>query len=228
MKSIFVYSGEDIISSRKAFLEHLECLKKEDYETVRINGKDATEETLILHSSPNSLFGQKKLLAIDSLLSGKKFKENEKILKTLSSLECVIAIWENKDFSKADQLKYPNFVFKNFKLPQLLFNFLDSIVPGNTKNNLILFEETILSVDPSYLFLMLIRQIRLLILASDKNDLLKLAPWQKGKLQKQAKYFTLEKLKNINRRLLQIDFSQKTSQTPFPLEQQLELLLTEI
>ncbi len=84
------------------------------------------------------------------------------------------------------------------------------------------------SVDASYLFLMFIRQIRLLILASDKNDLLKLAPWQKSKLQKQAKYFSLVKLKEINQKLLQIDFNQKTSQTPFPLEHQLELLLTEI
>jgi len=228
MVKITVFSGEDIISSRKAFLEHLDGLKNEDYETVKINGKDATEETLILHSSPNSLFGPKKLLAIDNLLSGKKFKENEKILKMLFSLQCIIVIWENKDFTKADQLKYPDFTFKNFKLPQVLFTFLDSIVPGDTKNNLRLFEETIESIDPSYLFLMLIRQVRLLILASDKNDILKLAPWQKGKLQKQAHFFTLEKLKEIDQKLLRIDFAQKTSQTPFPLEHQLELLLTEI
>ncbi len=228
MTNIFVFSGEDIISSRKAFLEYLDSLKSKDYEVVRINGKDASEETLILNSAQNSLFGQKKLLAIDCLLSGKKFKENEKILNTLNSLECDIIIWENKDFSKADQLKYQGFVFKNFKLPQVLFTFLDAITPGNTENNLRLFQNTVESVDASYLFLMFIRQIRLLILASDKNDLLKLAPWQKSKLQKQAKYFSLVKLKEINQKLLQIDFNQKTSQTPFPLEHQLELLLTEI
>ncbi len=228
MTNIFVFSGEDIISSRKAFLEYLDSLKSKDYEVVRINGKDASEETLILNSAQNSLFGQKKLLAIDCLLSGKKFKENEKILNTLNSLECDIIIWENKDFFKADQLKYQGFVFKNFKLPQVLFTFLDAITPGNTENNLRLFQNTVESVDASYLFLMFIRQIRLLILASDKNDLLKLAPWQKSKLQKQAKYFSLVKLKEINQKLLQIDFNQKTSQTPFPLEHQLELLLTEI
>ncbi|PIV00527.1 hypothetical protein COS54_02940 [Candidatus Shapirobacteria bacterium CG03_land_8_20_14_0_80_39_12] len=228
MTKIFVFSGEDIISSRKAFLEYLDSFKDKDYEIVRINGKDASEETLMLHSLPNSLFGQKKLLAIDSLLSGKKFQENEKILKALSYLECDIVIWENKNFSKADQLKYPNFVFKNFKLPQVLFTFLDAITPGKPENNLRLLKDTIESVDSAYLFLMLIRQIRLLILASDKNDLLKLAPWQKSKIQKQAKYFTLEKLKEINKKLLEIDFRQKTSQTPFPLKHQLEFLLTEI
>ncbi len=62
MTNIFVFSGEDIISSRKAFLEYLDSLKSKDYEVVRINGKDASEETLILNSAQNSLFGQKKLL----------------------------------------------------------------------------------------------------------------------------------------------------------------------
>lgn len=228
MVKIIVYTGEDIISSRKAFLEYLESLKNEDYEVVRINGKDASEETLILHSAAYSLFGQKKLLAIDNLLSGKKFKENEKILKTLSSLECEVVIWENKDFSKSDTLKYPNFVFHNFKLPEVLYKFLDNLSPGETGSNLMFFRKAVENTDPNFLFLMLVRQIRLLILSSDKKDLLKLAPWQKGKLQKQAKLFTLEKLKEINQKLLQIDFREKTSQTPFSLEQQLELLLTEI
>lgn len=228
MSQITVYSGEDIISSRKAFLEHLERLKNEDFEITRVSGKDTTEESLELLSSPTSLFGQKRVLVIENLLAGTKSKEKDKIIQIISSLNCFFVLWENKNFTKGDQLKYPNFVFKNFKLPQVLFTFLDSLSPKKINDNLRLFREAITSTDPNYLFLMLIRQIRLLILASDKNDLLKLAPWQKGKLQKQARFFTSEKLKEINQRLLQIDFAQKTSQTPFSLEHQLELLLTEI
>lgn len=228
MSQITVYSGEDIISSRKAFLEHLERLKNEDFEITRVSGKDTTEESLELLSSPTSLFGQKRVLVIENLLAGTKSKEKDKIIQIISSLNCFFVLWENKNFTKTDQLKYPNFVFKNFKLPPVLFTFLDSLSPKKINDNLRLFREAITSTDPNYLFLMLIRQIRLLILASDKNDLLKLAPWQKGKLQKQARFFTSEKLKEINQRLLQIDFAQKTSQTPFSLEHQLELLLTEI
>lgn len=228
MFQITVYSGEDIISSRKAFLEHLERLKNEDFEITRVSGKDTTEESLELLSSPTSLFGQKRVLAIENLLAGTKSKEKDKIIQIISSLNCFFVLWENKNFTKGDQLKYPNFVFKNFKLPPVLFTFLDSLSPKKINDNLRLFREAIVSTDPNFLFLMLIRQIRLLILASDKNDLLKLAPWQKGKLQKQARFFTSEKLKEINQRLLQIDFAQKTSQTPFSLGHQLELLLTEI
>lgn len=228
MSQITVYSGEDIISSRKAFLEHLERLKNEDFEITRVSGKDTTEESLELLSSPTSLFGQKRVLVIENLLAGTKSKEKEKIIQIVSLLNCFLVLWENKNFTKGDQLKYPSFVFKNFKLPQVLFTFLDSLSPKKINDNLRLFREAITSTDPNYLFLMLIRQIRLLILASDKNDLLKLAPWQKAKLQKQAKFFSLDELMEINRRLLQIDFEQKTSGTPFLLEQQLEILLTEI
>jgi len=228
MSQISVYSGEDIISSRKAFLEHLERLKNEDFEIYRVAGKDITEESLALLSSPTSLFGQKRVLVIENLLAGTKSKEKNKIIQIVSLLNCALVLWENKNFTKGDQLKYPNFVFKNFKLPQVLFKFLDSLSPKKINDNLRLFREAIESTDPNFLFLMLIRQIRLLILASDKNDLLKLAPWQKAKLQKQAQFFSLDELKQINRRLLQIDFEQKTSRTPFLIEKQLEILLTEI
>ncbi len=228
MASILVFSGEDIISSRKAFLDHLERLKGEDLEVIRVNGKEVTEESLPLLSAPTSLFGQKRVLAIEGLLSGQKSKEKENIIKMVSLLDCTMVLWEGKDFSPADQLKYPGFTFKNFKLPQVLFTFLDSIVPGRPENNLRLLRQVLQSADPNFLFLMLIRQIRLLILASDKKDLLKLAPWQKSKLQKQAKLFSLDCLKKINQRLLKIDFDQKTSQTPYSLNHQLELLLLEI
>ncbi len=228
MSNIFVFSGEDIISSRKAFLEHLESLKSEDCEVVRLTGKELTQESLALLSAPNSLFGQKRALAIEGLLSGTKSKEKEKTIQAVALLDCSIVLWENKDFSKADQIKYPNFIFKNFKLPQVLFTFLDSLAPGQIENNLSLFRDTLSGTDANFLFLMLIRQIRLLILASDKKDLLKLAPWQKSKLQKQAKRFSLDRLREINEKLLLIDFNQKTSQAPFPLQNQLELLLTEI
>ena len=228
MFQISVYSGEDIISSRKAFLEHLERLKNEDFEICRVAGKDITEESLALLSSPTSLFGQKRVLVIENWLTGTKSKEKNKIIQNVSLLNCALVIWENKNFTKGDQLKYPNFVFKNFKLPPVLFKFLDSLGPKKINDNLRLFREAVESTDPNFLFLMLIRQIRLLILASDKNDLLKLAPWQKAKLQKQAQFFSLDELRQINKRLLQIDFEQKTSRTPFLIEKQLEILLTEI
>ncbi|HUW24752.1 MAG TPA: hypothetical protein VMW04_03965 [Patescibacteria group bacterium] len=228
MNQIFVYSGEDIVSSRKAFLEHLERLKGNDFEVVRLNGKDVSEESLELLSAPTSLFGQKRVLVIEGLLSRQKSKEKDKIIQIVSLLDCSIVFWEGKDFSKAEQAKYSGFAFKNFKLPAMMFRFLETITPGGGSSALAFFRQTIPTVDINFLFLMLVRQIRLLILAKEKKDILKLPAWQKAKLQKQAALFTQEGLLSVYKRLLQIDFQQKTSASPFDLGHQLELLLTEI
>lgn len=227
MNNILVYSGSDIVSSRKAFLDYLQSLQVNDFELVRVNGKDLTEEALELHSSPTSLFGQKKCLAIEGLLSITKSKDKDKVLKIVTLLDCCIVDWENKDFSKAEQQKFPNFVFKNFKLPSILFNFLDSLSPGKTKANLDFFHKVIEEVDPAFVFLMIIRQFRYLILASG-NELTGMPPWQSGKFFHQAKLFNKEKLPVIYEKLLEIDYRQKTSQTVKDLVFELDLLLTEL
>jgi hypothetical protein len=228
MSQIFVYSGEDIISSRKAFLGHLESLKKDNLEVLRMAGKDLTVEELALLSAPTSLFGEKRVLAIENLLSGVKSKEKEKIIGIVPSLPCPIVIWEGKDFTPAEQQKFSGFNFKNFKLPATMFHFLESIAPDKAKANLVKFQMALENADVNFLFLMLVRQVRLLILAKEKKDILKLPSWQKAKLQKQAAPFTEEALILIYKRLLQIDFQQKTSGSPYSLENLLELLLTEI
>lgn len=234
MNQIFVFSGDDLVSSRKAFLEHLENLQKKGVEVVKFQGKELTEEKLELLNTPTSLFGDKRIIVIENLLSGTKSKDKENSLKLLATRSQaqfgeVVVIWEGKDFTKSDQLKYPTgFIFKNYKLPQETFRFLETLSPGKTAGNLQNFHKTLATVDPNFLFLMLIRQIRLLIMAKDNKQDPKTAPWQAARLKKQADLFVLDHLLEINRRLLAIDYAQKTSASPFSLDQELELLLTEI
>jgi len=230
MNNIFVYSGDDLVSSRRAFVGQIETWQKQGLEVIKLSGKEVTPESLELLSGPTSLFGNQRAIAIEGLLSGQKSKEKEKVIETIAKLlNCYITIWENKEYGKADQLKYPkNFVFKNFKLPAVMFAFLEGLVPSKTKNNLDLLRQALSQVEPGYLFLMLVRQIRLLILAKDEKDVLKIAPWQKGKLMAQAKLFKIENLISLYQELLEIDYQQKTSGSPYSLSQQLELLITEI
>lgn len=229
MNQVIIFGGDDLVSSRKAFLEYLESLKKDDFVVERATGKNLTGESLELLTSPTSLFGEKKALAIENLLSGPKGKEKDKIIEIVSLLHCPIVVWENKEFSKTEQQKFPlNFVFRNFKLPSCVFSFLEKLAPGKSGNNL---ENLLLALEVSeagFLFLMLVRQIRLLILAKDLALSPKTPSWQKGKLENQAKDFSMEQLTALYQKLLEIDFQQKTSATPFPLEHQLELLVAEI
>lgn len=226
---VYVFSGEDIVSSRKAFLEHLEGLKSAGYEVERKNGKDLSLESLELMSTPTTLFGLEKALVIENLLTLSKSKDKEKVISRIASLsDCSTVIWESKDISKTEQLKFPqNFSFKNFKLPSVLFDFLDKFVPGKITENLRLLHIVLEQVDPTYVFLMFIRQIRLLLLCSDSIKP-GLAPWQEAKLSRQVKYFTKDQLKDLYARLLEIDYRQKTSLSAFALNSELDLLIADI
>jgi len=230
MVQVFVYCGDDFVNSRKAFLNHLALLENQKTEIVRIVGKELTEEVLEMLSTPVSLFGEKKVAAVEGLLSGPKSKEKEKIIDRLSRwLGGEVILWESKDIPKNEQLKYPkNFVFKNFKLPPILFNFLDSLSPNKTDLNLKALHEVLKEVDPNYLFLMLARQVRLLLMAKDEKNMPIIPPWQKSKLIQQAKAFDIEKLVGFYRKLLEVDWEQKTSSLPFPLAKMLELLIIDL
>jgi len=230
MTNIVIFSGDDIISSRKAFLDHLESLRQQNFEEIRINGKDITEEFLENVFGSQTLFAQKRILITENFLSGQKTKEKEKILaKVLSFKDANLVCWENKDFSANERGKFPkSFSFKNFKLPSILFKFLENLRPSKVNENLKGFRETTSQVDPNFFFLMFVRQIRLLILAQNKKTISNLPSWQIAKLQKQVKLFKLEKLIEIYKKLLQIDYGQKTSSSPFSLIQALELLILDI
>lgn len=225
---ITVFCGDDLVSSRKAFLDSLDSYKEKGYDMVKFNGKDLTEESLELSSGPTSLFGEQRLLVIEGLLSGTKSKEKEKVLEKIAKLaNATLVIWEGKDFSKIDQAKYPNFVFKNSKLPSSVFSFLDKLSSNKPKENILAFHKTISEVEAAFVFIMLVRQIRMLILASE-NELANLPSWQSGKFIHQAKLFTQDKLLEIYKKLLAIDFRQKTSAVAFDLKSELDLLLIEI
>jgi len=226
MAKITVYCGDDIVSSRQAFNEQADSFGQEA-EVVRIDGKNLNEESFELLSAP-SLFNQPRVLAIENLLAGQKSQEKEKIVQKIASLTQVsIIIWEAKEFSKTEQQKFSsNFVFKNFKLPSSLFSFLDFLAPDKTAENLKRLHQLTTEVEPAFIFLMIVRQIRLLILASG-NEVSQMPPWQSQKLNKQALLFG-KRLPEIYKSLLEIDYRQKTSQTPFSLIDELELFLNNL
>ena len=229
--NIFIFFGDDIISSRKAFLFELDGLREKGYEITKIPGKELNEEFLENSLGAKTLFGEKRALAIEGFLSLTKSKDKEKIFEKISSFkdtEAVLAFWESKEFSKADQQKYPKeYVFKNFKLPGSLFTFLDSLKKNQKKSNIENFRIVTEAVDEFFLFSMLVRQVRLLILTKEKA-LGSVPSWQKAKLEKQASEFELEGFLYLYKKMLDMDYRQKTSQTPFSFKASLELLISEI
>jgi len=230
MLKITVFSGEDFVSSRKAYTEYLGQLREKDFELIVISGKDLTKESLTGVLGSPSLFGKKKALSIENFLSLPKSQEKESLIKfLLTFLEGEVVFWEVKEISKTEKEIFPSAsVIKNFKLPEVLFSFLEQISPGRPEENLKSFQSAILQTDANFLFLMFVRQVRQLIMAKSSRWLETQSPWLRVKIQKQSQKFSLEELKSIYQKLLQIDYQQKTSSSPLDLKSSLEVLIAEI
>ena len=210
MSNIFVYHGDNIVSSRQAILAKVSQYDPKTTEVIRVEGKHIDDNFIQTNLFSASMFQDSRLIVIENLFSLLKSESKDKIIKSLClATDVSVIIWENKEI-ETKSYSAP-FIFQVFKLPNELFSFLDRINPDNPGDSLLILEKVKDQVDENYIFLMLVRQIRLLIMAKGKETAT-LLPWQVGKLQKQAEMFTENQLYGFYRQLRDIDYHQKTSQ----------------
>lgn len=194
------------------------------------------------------LFGETKYVFIEQLLTKKKksgdFKDIVVYLEK-NAADHAIFLWENKELEIGATKTFKNAVVKPFKLPQTLFVLLDSIKPGNGKTLVSLFHQSIESAEIEMVFFMLIRQFRLLLALSSSqtslqeaaergnpvedtpeiDELKRMAPWQKQKLQKQSTLFTQEELILQYSHLYSLEYGQKTGSLTAPLHSSIDFFL---
>ncbi|EKD67203.1 MAG: hypothetical protein ACD_48C00543G0003 [uncultured bacterium] len=214
---ITLIHGDDIDASRQA----LNTFKKEakSKELRQLDGRsvDATMLTQTLESG--SLFGKEYVVIIENLFGklGKKIKIIESLSTILRKSNSQIILWENKELSATVIKSLGKVDGKLFKTPIILFQFLDSIVPGRKSNALILFQKLETTQPVEIVFMMLFRRIRQLLIVISGSSPEGLQPWQTSRLRTQAKMFSQEKLLDLYRTLLDIEYSIKSGASPFSL-----------
>lgn len=228
---ITLIHGSDTAASRKYFLDEKE--KFADAMILDADKVNLTDLTQIFDGG--GLFGETKYVFIEQFLTKRKKSADYKEIITYlekSAGENTIFLWENKELEigTIKALKQP--LIKAFKLPQTLFQLLDELRPGNGQQLVKLFHQTIESAEIEMVFFMLVRQIRLLIALSDQSnnettidEIKRMQPWQRGKLQKQAASFSSEELLDLYTKLYQIEAGQKTGGLNSPLASAIDFLL---
>ncbi len=209
---ITIIHGEDIVLSRNRFLQ-----EKSETDII-LDGKTLTPDKL-LESLHNSLFGLSKNIYIENLLSVKKNISNfEQIVKLIDtqSKDSNILIWENSELAKANLFIFKGAKIEIFKLPQSLFAFLDGLRPNN-KQNVTLFHDALKNSNSEMVFYMLLRQFRILASLSEDSssqidEVKRLQPWQKQKLERQSAFFSGENFKRIYSNLFEIDLKVKVGE----------------
>ncbi|HSW96438.1 MAG TPA: hypothetical protein VLF89_01295 [Candidatus Saccharimonadales bacterium] len=229
---ITVIHGEDIAKSRRFFIEQ----KQQYNDVIFLNGQGITLTEIMQVFEGNGLFSEEKYVFIEDFFSKKKAsKETDEIIKVINQnqSDAHIYIWESKDITAGQLKKFTAVSNHQFKIPQTLFSFLDAIKPGNGKILIQLFHQTLTDEDAQFLFVMLTRQFRLMLGVSESTEnpieeVKRMAPWQKGKIQKQAGLFSIHSLKESYERLFQMEYGMKTGKLSMSLEQVIDFFLLQL
>jgi len=226
---MLILHGDNIVASRKILNQKIEESKAKGSEVERFNGKKITSNQLQQALESKALFGTERIIVVENLLSSSPSKTKTNIVNYLKKniFENLI-LWEGKEIKKLAGFKKTE--IQLFKLPPTIFQFLDSLGPGNGAKSLSLLHACIKQGSAEMVFYMLVRQIRFLIMAVDLGEkgLVGLHPFQQRKIAHQAERFTLPQLVSFHRKLLQIDWQQKTGQASMPLSSQLDLLIASL
>lgn len=225
---IIIHSDNTTLSRQKLF-EVIAELKQSGHEIIRLDAKDLEYKTLEEVFGSTGLFQEKKAVVIEGLHSLPKSQRQKELIELCANAqthECVL--WEKRELTKTMLKPFlsaqPKTKVFEFKASSTLFSWLDALGSKGNETKKLALLQTALKTDGEYFcFLMLIRQLRLLLQVS-YGEPIKGAPFMISKLEKQARLFTPEKLLATYKKLLEFDLSQKRSQNLLSLNQQLDLL----
>lgn len=227
-----IIHGSDISASRNYFV--LEKQKNPNALTLSEKEVELTGLAQILEGA--GLFEDTKTLFIEQFISDrKKSKDKEGVTDYLikNAKNNNIIMWEGKELTASQLSPFKGASIKIFKLPPSLFSFLDSLKPGNSQEAIKLHHLALEANEPEMIFFMLIRQFRLLLALSQKSDvsiseIIRMSPWQKTKIEKQAKLFDTQKLLELYSKLFMIETAQKTGNLETTLASKIDFFILEI
>ncbi|HVZ58779.1 MAG TPA: hypothetical protein VG935_03455 [Patescibacteria group bacterium] len=229
---ITIVHGSDIAASRN----YLGSLRLSTPEAVLIDGATISITDFQQALDSGGFFNDGKTIIVEHLYNRKKAKKEFDALIAIiqgKTLENEIILWEDKELDKRSLAIFPHATIKNYKLPQTLFLFLDSLQPSKGRQLVQLFHQALSGADEEMIFFMLIRQVRLLLALHDKtnetiDEAKRLAPWQLNKLQRQAKQFSIEQLIVVHTRFFELDKAMKTGELTSSLSTAIDILLLDI
>lgn len=227
---ITIIHGDNVTASR-ALLNSLK--EKTTPLVLSLQQMNMTDLSQVFEGS--SLFFEEKSVVIEEYLSKvKKSKEKDAILAFLSRQgeNHTITFWDSKLLTKSQFSGLTHPKEQVFKLPQTLFQFLDSFSPNNSKQLLTLFSQTLTSTEPELLFYMIVRHVRILLATLSKNttieEMKRAQGWQLTKYHNQASKFGEEKLKKMHSQLFEIEKKQKTGNLTTNLADSIDFFLVSL
>lgn len=204
---VIVLHGDNERASYQRLEKFIEVAKARGWQVNFLDSPEGISEKL----SSVSLFGQQPFFVFRSI---NKWPPStlKKTKKVLEKGEGTVVVYHNDFLGKTILESLPKGVkLEEFKLPRLIFVFLDSFYPGNAKRTLTLLHEVLEKEPVEFVFALLARHVRDLYWAKTDSPL-PVPSWRAQKLKNQAGKFTKGTLEEIIKSLAETDIKVKTSQ----------------
>lgn len=219
----YLLHGDDAVSSRKSLTD-----LTLGHAVVQLDGKTVSKKILEENILATSLFMEKKAVVIENLLS-KNTKKKELVDFLLTQKDAILLVlWEDKKLPKTSTNSLKNVIIQEFALPTLYFQFLDSFTEKNGKKLFLLYQKLLNSLSAEQIYYSLVKRVRLLLIMSENgttDDLAKMAPWQKSRLQQQMRQWSRSNLLEFYSELQNTEIKLKTGKLPLGLSKHLDTLI---
>lgn len=212
---ITIICGEDFVSSRNYF-NQLRTNITPNQSVLSFN-KLIDFLDHYENNAASNLFQQKSIYFLENINKQINLKTQQKLISKIEAIhqdkETSVYIWEENVSEREIKLK-KNTIIKEFKPNQTIFKLINACYPGNKLGFLSILDSLKNNLDEYFIFIMLIKHLRKLILAKDKVYGERMAPWQKAQLDSQANKWSKDSLLKFYDSFYRIDLTTKTSTNP--------------
>ncbi len=216
---ILVIHGDDLIKSYERLQTIIDSLRKRDWEVIKFEQKGNLREIL----ANQSLFQKKKAVVVEDIKVITQ-KDLNWLKKEKGNPEINLIIYNQGILNDKFLTKLPkDKIVEIYNLPKIVWSFLESFFPGNTRKALNLLHQSVKNEPLELIFALFARHIRDLFWIKTDAETINYPSWKITRLKKQASKFSKEKLKEIILKLSFLDIKVKNSQSE--LNNELDLLV---
>ncbi|KKR30537.1 hypothetical protein A2715_05970 [Candidatus Woesebacteria bacterium RIFCSPHIGHO2_01_FULL_39_32] len=205
---IIVLHGDNVLVSYNRLQKFIDVAQSRGWKVQRADVSQNLGEVIV----SDTLFQEKRLVIVEDCRLIVK-----SVLKLLKSkkeeLDITLIIYHQGTLTKNFLKSLPQIdKVEEFKLPKLIWSFLESFYPGNSRT-IIQVLHKIIEKDPvEFVFSLLSKQLRDLYWIKVEPRSLYYPSWRIGKLKRQASKYSENQLANLISEFAEIDIKSKTSQ----------------
>ncbi len=222
---MYILHGDNTIASREKRVSLVAEMKAQGYKVITLDAAKLSRAELESTLNSQDLFGASQCVCIDGLHSLQTSARKKELLTLLSQhTNEPLIVWEKRALTKTMLNMFAGATILEFKASNTLFTWLESLGTTTPKAKKLELLHQAIASDGEYLcFLMLIRQLRMLLTVLERGVVAG-PPFMVAKIKKQAESFTTPQLLELYEKLALLDEQSKTSKTLLPLAAELDLL----